>query len=173
MLKERFMHDDSFPTHEVFFQYILSKLGKKARYLWMRFASRLVQETRSDWLRLPNLLGDYWTRLNNRPPRSTPTTAPLVSRVKKPRCPLNSPLVMMYSSLLPGRRPKSLGEGSGGGSFSAAARISGLIRSSSLSLAPTMSMVNVIISFSYVPAISWARVASNGIGSGSRSTSPK
>jgi len=27
------------------------------------------------------------TRLNNRPARSTPTTAPVVSRVKKPRCP--------------------------------------------------------------------------------------
>src|SRR2546421_3089384 len=76
-------------------------------------------------------LGDYWTRLKYRPARSTPTTAPLVSRVKKPRCPLKAPLVMMYSSDEPGNRPNSAGSGSGGGAFSAAARISGLIRSSS------------------------------------------
>src|SRR6266567_4354325 len=47
MLKERFMHDDSFPTPEVFSQYILSQLGKKARCHGMRLAWRLVRETRS------------------------------------------------------------------------------------------------------------------------------
>jgi hypothetical protein len=42
------------------------------------------------------------TWLNNRPARSTPTTAPLSSRVKKPRRPFKPPLVMMYSSASPG-----------------------------------------------------------------------
>src|SRR5690348_1491991 len=44
-------------------------------------------------IRIPDLLGDYWTRLKNRPARSTPMTVPLLSRVKKPRCASNSPLV--------------------------------------------------------------------------------
>src|SRR5579859_446128 len=59
-----------------------------------------LQETRSDWLRLPHLLGDYWTRLNKRPPRSTPTTAPLLSRLKKPRCPLRAPSVVAVKVLV-------------------------------------------------------------------------
>ncbi len=50
-----------------------------------------------------------WTLLKSRPARSAPTTAPLSSRVKKPRCPLKAPLVTMYSSAPPGSRPKSNG----------------------------------------------------------------
>src|SRR4051794_1003853 len=75
-------------------------------------------------------------RLNRRPARSTPVTAPLSSRVKKPRSPVNAPLVMMYSSASPGSRPRSNGAWSGGRSLSAAARISGFIRTSSLSPVP-------------------------------------
>ncbi len=63
---------------------------------YLRSASRTYSET-------------IGTRLNNRPARSTPTTAPLLSRVKKPRCPVRAPSVMMYSSLSPGSRPKSNG----------------------------------------------------------------
>ena len=49
------------------------------------------------------------TRLNSRSARSTPTTAPLSSRVKKPRCPFRPPLVTMYSSASPGSSPRSAG----------------------------------------------------------------
>ena len=42
-----------------------------------------------------------------RPPTSIPATAPLSSRVKKPRIPFMPPLVMMYSSPSPGSKPIS------------------------------------------------------------------
>jgi len=47
------------------------------------------------------------TRLYIRPPTSIPTTAPLSSRVKKPRIPFMPPPVMMYSSPSPGSSPIS------------------------------------------------------------------
>ncbi len=49
------------------------------------------------------------TRLNSRPARSTPTTAPLSSRLKKPRWPFMPPLVRTYSSPSPGSRPMPAG----------------------------------------------------------------
>lgn len=49
------------------------------------------------------------TRPKSRPARSTPTTVPAASRVKKPRCPRRPPLVTMYSSSLPGSRPMDSG----------------------------------------------------------------
>ena len=49
------------------------------------------------------------TRVAIRPARSTPTTAPLSSRVKKPRCPFRPPSRRMYSSPSPGSKPMAAG----------------------------------------------------------------
>src|SRR5437899_3575533 len=54
-------------------------------------------------------LGAVGIRLKIRPARSTPTIAPLSSRVKKPRCPCRPPSVRMYSSPSLGSRPMAAG----------------------------------------------------------------
>lgn len=57
---------------------------------------------------LPALVA-HFDRVNNRPAKSTPTTAPLSSRVKKPRCPCIAPSVTMYSSSSPANSPNANG----------------------------------------------------------------
>jgi hypothetical protein len=49
------------------------------------------------------------TRVESGPATSTPTTAPLWSRVKKPRRPYMPPLVMAYSTSSPPSRPRPAG----------------------------------------------------------------